>query len=255
MLNPSPDPGAPPVLEKNLLSEISSMMKDSKTANVNISMGSAEVSANNEIYFDSGKFPPLDPAKPRAAVASNRVHNVDCGQPLSQQQQQIALAKSKVKNTNVLKEAAKRLSEDQNVPSSSSSPVVAEAVFIGSQSLPSPNNENVTSISKKARFESGEGWQSQASSIQVNGNSMNDNPSPWDSLSALGRAVKDEEPLNRCENVVCLTASQPKESVVTHTFQGQFRSTVHIVFLFSIVILNSLSKFNYISFLGLVLHL
>ena len=231
LLNPSPDHVTPLVLEKNIISEslavMSSIIKDSKTANVNISTCSAEVSANNEIYFDSGKFPPLDPAKPRAAVAATRVHNTDCSQPLSQQQQQLALAKSKVKNTNVLKEAAKRLSEDQNLPSSSS-PVVpmTEATFVGDHSLPSPNNENVTSISKKARFESGDGWQSQASSAsQDNGNVLEATTSPWDSLGALGRAVKDEEPVNS-SGTVCLPVAQPKESVVTQTFQGQFRSTV-----------------------------
>ena len=230
LLNSSPDPAAqPPILEKNLLSEISSMMKESKTANVNISTGSTESSANNEICFDSGKFE-TDPTKPRAAVASTLLRNSTeaatnaATQLLSQQH----LAKSKVKNTNVLKEAAKRLNADQNLPppsspSSSSSSSFLNAVETGSvgdhQSLPSPNNES--SISKKARFE--EDQQQQPGHQVINGNG-----SLWDSLgTALGTAV----PSKRTDGQSCSSENEgvvatPKESVVTRTFQGQFRSTV-----------------------------
>ncbi len=230
MLNPSPDPVGAIVLEKNLLTEISSMMKESKTANVNISTGSAETSPNNEICFDSGKFPPTDQAKPRAAVASTLVRNTDSTQALSQSQQNL-LQKTKVKNTNMLKETAKRLSEDQNLPSSSSFPLtLAEATSCGDQSLPSPNNENVSSISKKARLENEDGQEPLAIS-QVN---ENRGASPWDSFGALSKAVREEES-SRSDNVACLTNSMAKESVVTHTFQGQFRSTVPFPFSHSIV--------------------
>ena len=216
MLNPSPDPAGAIVLEKNLLSEISSMMKESKTANVNISIGSVETSPNNEICFDSGKFPPTDQTKPRAAVASTLVRNTDSGHMLSQTH------KSKVKNTNMLKETAKRLSEDQSLPSSSSFPLtLTDATSCDDQSLPSPNNENVSSISKKARLENDE-CQDPLAICQINDNRGG---SPWDSLGALSKAVREEES-SRSDNVVCLMNSTVKESVVTHTFQGQFRSTV-----------------------------
>ena len=205
MLNSFPDPVAPPILEKNLISEINSMMKESKTANVNISTCSTEASANNEICFDSGKFPLSESAKPRAAVASTLVRNTENTQMLSQQQQLVQ--KGKVKMTNVLKEAAKRLSEDQSSPSSST---LNEAGLPSDQSLPSPNNEN--SGSKKPRFES--------DSNQIN---RNDAASPWESLGALGTAVKDEEPSTSSH---ALPSSSSKESIVTQTFQGQFRSTV-----------------------------
>lgn len=221
MLNPSPDPVATLVLEKNLLSEISSMMKESKTANVNISTGSAESSPNNEICFDSGKFPPTDQTKPRAAVASTLVRNTDSVQVLSQAQQHL-VQKSKVKNTNMLKETAKRLSEDQSLPSSSSFPLaLTEPNSCGEQSLPSPNNENVSSISKKARLENGDDQESLTTG-QINDNRAT--PS-WDSLGALGKVVRLEDS-SRTDAVDCLTTMTAKDSVVTQTFQGQFRSTV-----------------------------
>merc|ERR1712136_226598 len=96
LLNPSP------VLEKNLLCELNSMMKDSKTANVNISTPtSSELSVNNEIFFDSGKFPPSDLIHPRAtaSVAPNLLRNNDI-ELFTQQQSPY---KNKVKMTNVLK--------------------------------------------------------------------------------------------------------------------------------------------------------
>lgn len=227
MLNSSPDPVTPLVLEKNLISEINSMMKESKTANVNISTCSSEASANNEICFDSGKFPQSELAKPRAAVASTLVRNTDNAQLLSQQQQQQLAQKSKVKMTNVLKEAAKRLSEDQSSPSSSTSCTANEAGLPSDQSLLSPNNEN--SGSKRPRFESG-GNQEASASRQINRNGA---VSPWESLGALGAlgslgtAVKDEEP-STSSHVACLPSSSLKESIVTQTFQGQFRSTVRV---------------------------
>jgi hypothetical protein len=235
MLNPCADPVQNIVLEKNLLSEISSMMKESKTANVNISTGSAETSPNNEICFDSGKFPPTDQVKPRAAVASTLVRNTDSAQVLMQAKQHL-IQKNKVKNTNMLKETAKRLSEDQNL--SSSFPLsLAEATSCGEQSLPSPNNENVSSISKKARLENDDGQEALAIG-QVNDNR---GTSPWDSLGALSKAVREEES-SRSDNGVCLTNSMANESVVTHTFQGQFRSTVFrfvfINFLYFVIKLN-----------------
>lgn len=218
MLNPSPDPVTTLVLEKNLLSEISSMMKESKTANINISAGSSELSPNNEICFDSGKFPPTDPTKPRAAVASTLVRNTDNVPALSPGQQMIA--KNKVKNTNMLKETAKRLSEDQNQPSSSSSScqlTLMESSCSVEPPLPSPNNENVSSsISKKARLEN----------EQVHDTQIDDNRNPsWDSLGALSKVARLEDSSRSTINH-CLTTSLVKESVVTQTFQGQFRSTV-----------------------------
>lgn len=226
MLNPCVDPVQNIVLEKNLLSEISSMMKESKTANVNISTGSAETSPNNEICFDSGKFPPTDQAKPRAAVASTLVRNTEHSVQVLMQTQQHLMQKNKVKNTNMLKETAKRLSEDQNL--SSSFPLsLAEATSCSEQSLPSPNNENVSSISKKARLENDEG-QDPLATGQVNDNR---GTSPWDSLGALSKAVREEES-SRSDNGVCMTNSIANESVVTHTFQGQFRSTVIFVSIF-----------------------
>lgn len=214
MLNSSPEPVSSLVLEKNLLSEISSMMKDSKTANVNISTGSAETSPNNEICFDSGKFPPTDQTKPRAAVASALLRNTDSAQVLLSAQQQ----KSKVKNTNMLKETAKRLSEDQNFPSSFTL-TLSEATSSGDQSLPSPNNENVSSISKKARLENDDGQD-----LSV-GNQISENKeTSWDSLGALNKVTREQD--SSRDNVNCLSVSSVKESVVTQTFQGQFRSTV-----------------------------
>jgi hypothetical protein len=136
------------------------------------------------------------------------------------QAKQHLIQKNKVKNTNMLKETAKRLSEDQNL--SSSFPLsLAEATSCGEQSLPSPNNENVSSISKKARLENDDGQEALAIG-QVNDNR---GTSPWDSLGALSKAVREEES-SRSDNGVCLTNSMANESVVTHTFQGQFRSTV-----------------------------
>lgn len=222
MLNPSPDPVANIVLEKNLLSEISSMMKESKTANVNISTVSAESSPNNEICFDSGKFPPTDQAKPRAAVASTLVRNTDSVQVLAQSQQHL-VQKNRVKNTNMLKETAKRLSEDQNLPSSSSFPLaLTELTSDAEQSLPSPNNENVSSISKKARLENGDGKEQLAG--QINDNRVTPT---WDSLGALSKVVRLED-TSRSDTVECVTTVPIKESVVTQTFQGQFRSTVFL---------------------------
>lgn len=221
MLNQCSDPVQNIVLEKNLLSEISSMMKESKTANVNISAGSAETSPNNEIYFDSGKFPATDQAKPRAAVASTLVRNTDSAQILLQAQQHI-IQKNKIKNTNMLKETAKRLSEDQNLSSPSSFPLSsAEVTPSGDQSLPSPNNENISSISKKARLENDGGQEAPT----VGPTNDNRGTSPWDSLGALNKAVREEESC-RSDNGVSVTNSMASESVVTHTFQGQFRSTV-----------------------------
>ena len=136
-------PCGAPVLEKNLLSELSGMMKDSKTDNVNISATSTEPAANNEICFDSGKFAPSDAAKPRvaAAVASTLVRNA-ATPPKS----------NRNKMTNVLKEAAKRLSEDEMLAAGSASNYAAEAVCNDHHSLPSPNNQSINT-SKKARID------------------------------------------------------------------------------------------------------
>ena len=208
LLNPSP------VLEKNLLCELSSMMKDSKTANVNISTStSSELSANNEIFFDSGKFPPSDLIHPRATacVASNLLRNNDI-ELFSQQQLPY---KNKIKMTNVLKEAAKRLSQDQTL--NISAPVVVDCI-------PSPSNESSSSSSsssKKARI----GDPDPQPVFKVDDRDVE---SPWDSLHALGKAVKaEEEEEPRKEEDSCMeSSSRSKDSVVTEAFQGRFRSTV-----------------------------
>lgn len=207
LLNPSP------VLEKNLLCELNSMMKDSKTANVNISTPtSSELSANNEIFFDSGKFPPSDLIHPRAtaSVAPNLLRNNDI-ELFTQQQSPY---KNKVKMTNVLKEAAKRLSQDQSLN-------ISTAVVV--DCIPSPNNESSSSSSssKKARI----GDPDPQPVFKTN---EKDVGSPWDSLHALGKAVKtEEEEEPRKEEDTCMESSSPsKDSVVTETFQGRFRSTV-----------------------------
>ena len=188
-------------------------MKDSKTDNVNISSStSSELSANNEIFFDSGKFPPSDLIHPRAtaSVASNLLRNNDI-EMFSQQQSPY---KNKIKMTNVLKEAAKRLSQDQNLDISTADLV---------DCIPSPNNENSnsSSSSKKARI----GDPDPQPIFKID---EKNSTSPWDSLHALGKAVKsEEEEESRKEEDSCMESSSPsKGSVVTETFQGRFRSTV-----------------------------
>lgn len=226
MLNPSPESGVQPVLEKNFLSEISSMVKESKTANVNISTGSSDEPslANNEIFFDSDKFE-SDPARPRAAVASTLLRNSTTELSASCASS-ILSGKGKVKNTNVLKEAAKRLSTDHPASPSLSSLSVVEPSD-PHQSLPSPNNENLSSIRKKARFEDNGIYEDEPTSSGADPLAS----SPWDSLTALQTAVsalpvKMEDERRSGGSVPCSSSTVPKDSVVTQTFQGQFRSTV-----------------------------
>lgn len=71
LLNRADSSSSAGVLEKNLLTEISSMMKDSKTANINISSGAGVgAPANNEICFDSVKFGDLTKVRPGSAAGA-----------------------------------------------------------------------------------------------------------------------------------------------------------------------------------------
>ena len=183
-----------PVLEKNLLSEISSIMKDSKTANVNISTAATEMSstANNEIYFDSGKFPPsssmgeMGSGKPlRPSTSSVQVLRNSPRGSASALAHASSLKNPRLKMTNVLKEAAKRLGQEDPLSIAGMvSPSVEEMLV----THVSPNNENSTR--KKARIESDDSGKENGVVMEVNGESSS---SVWSSLSALETAVKESE--------------------------------------------------------------